>query len=328
MNKGAVAKVLKWTVSLGLIAIILSRVDMRGLGAAIRDVDVAIFAIALVVMSVGLFLRALKWRVLLKVHGADANAWTLYRTIFISLFFNNFFLGALGGDAFRLYETFGDTKTKGGAASAIILDRATGFIVALLMVIIFGTLLALTYRNLVSLPLFVAICITALVAAVTLAAVVSFEWWIHRVPVVRNWQRVLSVAEDVAGSLRAYRHHGSTLAAALALSVVFQFVQAVTVLLFVIAANADVSFIGVLFISPLVGLLAAVPVSVNGLGIQEGSYVFFFEQVGVLGPQALVIALISRLSRVLLSLVGGWLFMIGRNRRKVPIDLEQSEQKR
>ena len=80
--------------------------------------------------------------------------------------------------------------------------------------------------------------------------------------------------------------------------------------LFALAANANVSILEVMLITPLVGILVMIPVSVNGLGIQESSYVFYLERVGVAGVAALLTAVLARLALFVFSLIGGLLFLL------------------
>ena len=59
---------------------------------------------------------------------------------------------------------------------------------------------------------------------------------------------------------------------------------------------------------PLILLIGAVPVSPQGLGIQEGAFVFFLSGVGASSGQAMAIALVLRAKSYLLAAVGGLLW--------------------
>ena len=98
----------------------------------------------------------------------------------------------------------------------------------------------------------------------------------------------------------------------LGLSLLYHIGNSVALYYFALAANADVSLIPLFFITPLVGLLVMIPVSINGIGIQEGSYVFYLEQIGASGPAALLVAVLARLALLVLSLIGGLLFLVHR----------------
>ena len=57
-------------------------------------------------------------------------------------------------------------------------------------------------------------------------------------------------------------------------------------------------------------MLVMIPISLNGVGIQEGSYIFYLEQIGVGGPIALIVAVLVRLSLLIFSLIGAILFLV------------------
>ena len=111
-------------------------------------------------------------------------------------------------------------------------------------------------------------------------------------------------------SLRTYQDHKSTMAVALALSLVYHIGNGLTVYVIAVAVNADVAFIPVLFISSLVALVTIIPISINGLGVQEGSFIFYLQQLGAASSAALLVALLYRLTLMILGLVGGLIFLL------------------
>lgn len=60
-----------------------------------------------------------------------------------------------------------------------------------------------------------------------------------------------------------------------------------------------------LAVVPLVTLLTLLPVSLNGLGLREGGFVFFLGQLGIPQAQALALSLLVFGLTLLFSLAGG-----------------------
>jgi predicted signal transduction protein with EAL and GGDEF domain len=56
---------------------------------------------------------------------------------------------------------------------------------------------------------------------------------------------------------------------------------------------------------PLITALAVLPISVLGIGIREGAFVFFFAQAGVPQAQALSLSLLLFSQSLLMALIGG-----------------------
>jgi uncharacterized protein (TIRG00374 family) len=303
----------KWSVSIGLIIWILQRADLNTALRAVKQTDPLMLLAALATMAFGLLVRAHKWQMLLEVQGAQVSLTRLHSVTYMSMFFNNFFLGSLGGDAFRFYKAIRYCDTKGGAASTVIMERATGFFMALFMVLVFGLVTVVTQREWVSTTMLVALTLVAIGAGVVMVIIVKLRWFLTHVPMLRRMELITGLANELSTSMRAYATHRKAMFFALILSLVFHVTQTVTVYCFTVAANADVSFVTLLFIAPLVGLLVIIPISMNGLGIQEGSYVVYLEQLGVAGPSALLVAILARLAILFFSLVGGLLFVLQRS---------------
>jgi uncharacterized membrane protein YbhN (UPF0104 family) len=113
------------------------------------------------------------------------------------------------------------------------------------------------------------------------------------------------------------------LAAALILSLAFYLVQTLTVSLLAVAARTELGFLSLLFIIPLTGILAVIPISINGIGVKEGATIFYLEQIGTPGSAAFLIAISARVGNLLISLVGGLFLLVqSLGRRKATLTAE------
>ena len=76
-----------------------------------------------------------------------------------------------------------------------------------------------------------------------------------------------------------------------------------------LALGIKVPWLELLVIITLISVITMLPVSVNGLGVREGSYVFFFKQLDVPNEMAIAVSLLFFFFVSLSSLVGGlfWL---------------------
>jgi uncharacterized membrane protein YbhN (UPF0104 family) len=206
----------------------------------------------------------------------------------------------------------------GAAASAVISERATGIFSAILLVYFAGFFLA--PRELVTTKLLLVVSIVAAIGAISLAILVSLRSKVRRIPILRRFPRLTDFAHDLITSLRIYRNHLGVLAAALILSLAFYLVQTVTLSLLAIAARTDLGFMSLLFITPLTGILVALPISINGIGVREGATIFYLEQIGTPGSAAFLIAISARVGNLMISLFGGLLFLVqSLGRRKAPV---------
>ena len=76
------------------------------------------------------------------------------------------------------------------------------------------------------------------------------------------------------------------------------------------ALNIDLSITYLFIVIPLIYLTEALPISINGLGVREGAFVFFFTQAGVSKEKALAVGLlVISIRYIFVMLIGGSLFL-------------------
>jgi uncharacterized membrane protein YbhN (UPF0104 family) len=76
-----------------------------------------------------------------------------------------------------------------------------------------------------------------------------------------------------------------------------------------IALQLDVPFVFYFILIPPIAVATMIPVSLNGLGVREGAFVFFLAQVGVPEAQALSLALLWLGVLIASSLIGGLVWL-------------------
>jgi hypothetical protein len=79
--------------------------------------------------------------------------------------------------------------------------------------------------------------------------------------------------------------------------------------LLLLAFDQSVSFGAFAAAFAIVTAIDVIPLSLNGLGIREGSYIYFLSSLGVPTTVALGVAVLVRLTVTLLAVVGGVAFL-------------------
>jgi hypothetical protein len=93
----------------------------------------------------------------------------------------------------------------------------------------------------------------------------------------------------------------------LGLSLVFQAVVVYINLLICMALGIGMSFVQLLWVVAVVSLLQSLPISIAGLGVREGAYVYLLQLQGVPAASALALSLTVFGIQVLLAAAGGLL---------------------
>ena len=92
MLKRRLFTVAKYGVSIGVLALIIVRADISGFATTIKDVNVLLFMVAMLIRAMNMLVRSYKWQILLSVHGSTLSLSRIKSINYMSLFFNNFFL--------------------------------------------------------------------------------------------------------------------------------------------------------------------------------------------------------------------------------------------
>jgi glycosyltransferase 2 family protein len=141
--------VLKIAVTLAVLACIVWKLGWHDIVTTVMQADFRWLGAALVVFFVSGWLGVLQWQIILKNRGVTLPFSRVFSLYFIGMFFNNFALGIITGDAVKVaYIKVGEGHGKAGFA-ATFLDRFAG-LWAMLGYAIFGSVLLIKQKALES----------------------------------------------------------------------------------------------------------------------------------------------------------------------------------
>ncbi|MCD6553113.1 MAG: flippase-like domain-containing protein [Anaerolineae bacterium] len=303
MTRKRLFNVLKIAVSLGLIAFILTRVDLVKTWNALREAHWGIMAVAFTLFVLTLPLRAFRWKALLDGLGVHASISRLTVLYFVGTFFNIFLPTGVGGDVVRAVEFTQDSRHGAEAIGTVFVDRLTGLLVLFVIAL---AALPFSFR-LVEPGVTIAIVIIAL-------AGLAGGWLLLQGDLLGRIGRRLPFlpAQDKLEDL--YRAIGGcgrrALTRALTISVLFNLVNILVNYLIALALDVHLSPWHFFAFVPLISFSLTLPVSLGGLGVREGTYVLLFGQAGVAPEKALALSLAYYAITVVTGLAGGLVYAI------------------
>lgn len=304
---------LKYSVSIGLIVLIVSRADLNSFLTMVKEVNVFPYGMAFLVAAFSMLVRSYKWQLLLKAQGINVPLLKVQNLNYMSMFFSNLFLGSIGGDMFRIYRVMGYSNSMGAVAFSVMMERMTGLCMAFFLVLVFGSGFVLISTSLVKVDLLLTLLLLGIITGLVLFVIFKISPKLMNLTILRKTPMFAMVSKELLDSMNVYKNQSKIVILTLALSLLYHIGNSVTVYYFVVAANGGVSLIPLFFIAPLVGILVVIPISINGIGIQEGAYIFYLEQIGVAPSTALFVAVLSRVLLLVFSLIGGLLVLIHRD---------------
>lgn len=287
---------LRFGVSFGIVAYILVGLDRGDLVRAVRGVRLDLLAAGAVVFLAGQVLSALKWRMIARSVGFGGRIGDYVRFYFVGIAFNLFGPSTIGGDVVRaLY--LGEGRRPGLAINSVLFDRLSGLVV--LVAIGAGALLAFP-QYAFPWPL------TAATVAVGMALVVG--WWACPL-LVRLLPSRNRVRRQVEDELGPFWRDGGMLVRIAVVSAVFHLSQMGVQWILARAVGVALPFSYCMIMHPLLSVMTAVPISLNGLGVREGGYVHFLWRFGVSDSVAVTMSLLWWGMTLVSGLVGGLVFV-------------------
>lgn len=297
----------KLLVSGGLIAYIISELHLERFLDTFAAANYAWIALAIVVYLVSQAVSAVRWSALSKPLGIQARFPDMLRYYFIGMFFNLFAPSTVGGDMSRVYYLVrdegalasGQSVTTMSATMSVLMDRAIGMVV-------------LVWLGGAGLLLFPGYAVPPVARSITLLLGLAFVVGALALPLARRFlpEDGHPLVVKIRLALRSYRTQWRALAAAVLLSLVVHLVQAWMHVVLGQALSLDMPFSYCIIVYPLVGTFAAIPVSVNGLGLREGGYIFLLAVIGIGTEQSIAFGVLLFLIVVFNSLIGAVLFLL------------------
>src|SRR5205085_5773152 len=124
---------LKLSVSIVLLVLLFSRIDVARLWATARHASVPWLLVALLVYAVNVVAAVWRWQLLLNAQRVTMPQRTLMGSFLVAAFFNNFLPSNIGGDVIRIGDTARAAGSKTLATTVVLVDRGIGLLGLVLM---------------------------------------------------------------------------------------------------------------------------------------------------------------------------------------------------
>lgn len=300
-------------------------VGWENLANTFRSINLGIFALVLGVFFISQMIVGLRWWLLLRSQSIFIRFWAVVRLYFLGWFYNNFMLGSMGGDVVRAVYVTRHTDKKFEAVLSVFVDRMIGLSSTLVIAVFFYTLflrdkgLEITSSGQGGLlssmaqykwVLFWAVVVFTVILGALLLHTKTRSMLVKACAYVR--QSGLKIIIKFKDAVVIYCKKPLTILLAFGLTL---FLQMLTITAFWLLGRnmgiqAGVKYYYVFF--TLTWVLGAVPVSIGGAVVVEGTLAYLFISfAGVAKDTASALALCQRAVWMLASLPGAAIHLIG-----------------
>lgn len=298
-------RMLKAAVALLLIFVLLRGVEWPQAERLLQSVQWWALALALLFMSWELVLSALKWDWALRMHELRFGFGYLLKIQAQGYFANNFLPSAVGGDAYRAYRTMPASGFKSRAISAVLVERVSG----LASLVFIGAIAALVLIDDSPVArLYLAACTIGTLAMTATVIALHLGWLKPLTNRIRHLPAFDAVAHNLSHWLRARREWVYVGA----LSLLFQAGSVLLLFGYFILIGDRVPLTYCALLAAVAGLAGILPISINGIGVVEGSIVGTAVALGIDYQSAVLVALLRRLMMIVLSVLCGASFLFDR----------------
>lgn len=309
---------LKIAFSACLLLFLYSKADWNSFRGIFSQASPVFLLPIFILCFLNTVVSAFKWELLLKADGIDVGLWRLTRSYLIGTFFNLFLPSSIGGDAYRIYDVSKRSSRAAEGFASVFADRFTGFLAIAAWGLLFSIL---GFRRLPEPGII-------LIPAVIFAMMVVMVWMLLQQRLLLSGLRLFRLdriaklqdfVQKFLQSISTYRRNRILLVQALSISLAFQFMVIVIIWMMGLTLGFETGILPFAVFVPLITLIEALPISIYGLGVRDGAYVFFFTQVGVAKEAALSLALLYlAINFVYAAVFGGTAFLTRGKREASP----------
>jgi len=303
--RGRLFNLLRMVISLGLLAFLLAKVGVRETWESLQGANIGYLLAVFLFYLLSIVLRSYRWRIFLTAQGVRISLPKLLSLYLIGAFFNLVLPSGFGGDVVRIYELSQYSSRTASSITSVFMDRLSGFLALFAM----ATLaLAFSYR-LVPPEVGVTIIAIFLASLVGTGALFSRPLWrrLKGLPLLSSLTQKEGVKELY---LSAQIYSLVPFLQAISISLAFDIIIVFMNYLVALSFGVGISFWYFLLFIPIISFLLVLPISLSGLGVREGAYIYLFSRVGVPSSSALAISLSIYAVTVATGLIGALIYAL------------------
>lgn len=313
-DKKVISFIGRIAVSIFLLGLLcwLMRSKLGSLFHIIRAVKIPLFFLAFLINMILTVVCSFRLKFLFMVHEIYFSVVETIKLVLIGQFFNNFMPSTVGGDVIKLY--YAQKRSQGliKPFSSIFIDRVLGvtalILFSALSLVFWGSLIKNSMVKVIIWgSFFVLMAFILLFFSQNVAK--KFKFLLKPL----NLFKIEAKVKELYASVSIFRK-SKQLWKAFFLAIVTQFSLSIVGYILALSLSIDLPLYIFLILIPVIGAVSSLP-SLNGLGIREGAFVYFFKDF--MKPELAFALSILFLSQVVIgSIIGGLVYLFGGNFRE------------
>jgi len=300
---------IKFLFSFLIIAFILIyKTSIKDILAVLKHLDLFWLLLSFSLHSLGLLISAIRWQILIQAQGDSVPMIFLAKSYLVGTFFNNFLPTRFGGDVVRIWDGSRYSQSILKSSAIVLVERLTGIIVLLGFAFI-SSLFRLDMTGKVP-----VIWVSLIISFLGLTSIAAFFMpyttrIINIIPDKGILAKVKQKILEFRGIVFKYKKKKQQLLKAFFWAFLLQVNVILHYFLIGKALHLNISLLDYFIFIPIVLLILIIPITINGLGLREGSYIEIFKFYGIPANVAFSFSLIDVVFGIILGIVGGIIYV-------------------
>ena len=296
--------VAKIAVSVLLLWLLFSQIDVGRLWTYARRASPVWLLAALALYFVAACISVARWGRLLHTQHVPIPDSRLMKSYLVSMFYNNFLPSNIGGDVIRIADTAKAAGSRTLATTIVFVDRLVGLMGLAFVAAIGATTARVRPPGPVGpAALWGGLGAVTIACAPALMKPEALEWLLRPLRVIHaEW--IDKRVEHLKTALEKFRAGLATLVLCFVASIG---VQVALVFFYVAIARSmgiPISAWNLATIVPISFIVQMLPVSINGFGLREATFGFYFTHLGLPLESALIVSFVGAALMMLFSISG------------------------
>jgi len=258
----------------------------------------------------------LKWRLFIKEYGVTISIWRLLGLYCIGKFLDNFFPSTLGGDVARSYLLGKQIQSHGRSFASVALERLTGLVAMITLALVFGLL----NQEMLKEPLFIISFTVIGSIGCALAILFIFPRLVEKIvaflAIIPVFAKLLEKVRIVVKEMYFFRKKFALLAMSMCYSFLFHLMTITLVYLVCRTISFTPDFLDVALVTPVILLIATLPLTPSKLGVWEWAFGVFLVQAGGELAEGVAVSLLIRGLGLVVAGIGGILLLVEKGARE------------
>ena len=311
----AVTRLLRVTVSVGLLALVIFLADWKEVWQTLRTVEIRWVVAAIALAALDRLIINQRWQLLLEARGVDIGFAKVVRIQLGANFLGTFLPTSIGVDAIRIAALCRAGEPAPAVIAATLVDRISLILATLLLGAVMLLFFAQSFipRQITD-EVVTGTAVIFAVGAICLHK--SVRRWVRLTLLPRVPERFRQTLHDIAEAALTYRHEYRAMGGVAALTLLAFVVRIYFVQALGFAVGANLSILKLAMVVPILWIIVMLPITIGGLGVQDAGYVALMALMGVPASLAVSMSLIEHLVARLGSLPGA--LFVGETTAKKP----------